>query len=59
MTKWTVNHFSFVQFSQEVNDPAKNDAAATVDQATLDAVWDLGALSLQVPAGKKWQIFIN
>lgn len=37
---------------QDVNDPAKNDETANIDQKTLDALWDLGGFSLQVPQGK-------
>lgn len=35
-----------------MNDPVKNDENATVDEKTLDALWELGAFGLQVPAGK-------
>ena len=34
---------------QEVNDPVKNDATANLDENTLNALWELGAFSLQVP----------
>ncbi|CAH0767479.1 unnamed protein product [Diatraea saccharalis] len=38
------------KFFQEVNDPAKNDANAEVEPATLSGLWELGAFGLQVPA---------
>lgn len=34
---------------QEVNDSAKNDQNAYVDEKTAAALWDLGGFSLQVP----------
>lgn len=34
---------------QEVNDAAKNDQNACVDEKTAAALWDMGAFSLQVP----------
>lgn len=34
---------------QEVNDPAKNDAAEKVDEKVLAGLWELGAFGLQVP----------
>ncbi|CAG9580827.1 unnamed protein product [Danaus chrysippus] len=37
------------KFFQEVNDPAKNDADAQIEEATLSGLWDLGAFGLQVP----------
>lgn len=39
------------RFFTEVNDPYKNDETATIDQKTLDALWELGGFSLQVPPG--------
>lgn len=33
----------------QVNDPAKNDADAAIEPATLAGLWDLGAFALQVP----------
>lgn len=32
-----------------MNDEVKNDDNASIDQATLDALWDLGGMSFQVP----------
>ncbi|KAK7863158.1 hypothetical protein R5R35_012772 [Gryllus longicercus] len=37
------------KFFEEVNDPAKNDALETVEEKSLDGLWELGAFSLQVP----------
>ncbi|XP_014606877.1 PREDICTED: very long-chain specific acyl-CoA dehydrogenase, mitochondrial [Polistes canadensis] len=37
------------QFFEEVNNPAKNDEAQTVDEKTLSTLWDLGGFGLQVP----------
>ncbi|XP_059050560.1 very long-chain specific acyl-CoA dehydrogenase, mitochondrial [Achroia grisella] len=37
------------KFFEEVNDPAKNDADAQIEQGTLSGLWDLGAFGLQVP----------
>lgn len=37
------------RFFTDVNDPVKNDNNAECDPATLDALWDLGGLSMQVP----------
>lgn len=37
------------RFFEEVNDPVKNDATANIDETTSDALWELGAFSLQVP----------
>lgn len=37
------------KFFEEVNDPVKNDATANLDENTLNALWELGAFSLQVP----------
>ncbi|XP_046673529.1 very long-chain specific acyl-CoA dehydrogenase, mitochondrial [Homalodisca vitripennis] len=37
------------KFFEEQNDPAKNDAMETVDPATLEGLWELGAFALQVP----------
>lgn len=34
---------------QEVNDAAKNDQNASVDEKTAAALWDMGAFALQVP----------
>ncbi|CAH0592082.1 unnamed protein product [Chrysodeixis includens] len=38
------------KFFQEVNDPAKNDADAKIEDNTLSGLWELGAFGLQVPA---------
>lgn len=38
------------KFFTEVNDAARNDAAATVDENTLNAMWELGGFALQVPS---------
>ncbi|KFB39253.1 hypothetical protein ZHAS_00006602 [Anopheles sinensis] len=37
------------KFFEEVNDPVKNDANASIDEKTTEALWELGAFSLQVP----------
>lgn len=37
------------KFFEEVNDPAKNDAAEKVDDKALAGLWELGAFGLQVP----------
>ncbi|XP_072948142.1 very long-chain specific acyl-CoA dehydrogenase, mitochondrial [Epargyreus clarus] len=37
------------KFFQEVNDPAKNDADAQIEEGTLAGLWELGAFGLQVP----------
>ncbi|XP_045453910.1 very long-chain specific acyl-CoA dehydrogenase, mitochondrial [Melitaea cinxia] len=37
------------KFFQEVNDPAKNDADAQIEEGTLSGLWELGAFGLQVP----------
>lgn len=37
------------KFYEEVNDAAKNDQNACVDEKTAAALWDLGGFSLQVP----------
>ncbi|CAK1601515.1 unnamed protein product [Parnassius mnemosyne] len=37
------------KFFQEVNDPAKNDADAQIEDKTLSGLWELGAFGLQVP----------
>ncbi|XP_047535023.1 very long-chain specific acyl-CoA dehydrogenase, mitochondrial [Vanessa atalanta] len=37
------------KFFQEVNDPAKNDADAQIEDGTLAGLWELGAFGLQVP----------
>lgn len=34
---------------QEVNDPAKNDDNASIDEKTVAQLWELGLFSLQVP----------
>lgn len=33
----------------QVNDPAKNDADAKIEESTLAGLWELGAFGLQVP----------
>lgn len=33
-----------------MNDPARNDANAKIDEVTLSAMWELGAFGLQVPS---------
>ncbi|CAB3227423.1 unnamed protein product [Arctia plantaginis] len=38
------------KFFQEVNDPAKNDSAAKIEEGTLAGLWELGAFGLQVPS---------
>lgn len=38
------------KFFNEVNDAARNDANETVDEHTLNQLWELGAFGLQVPA---------
>lgn len=38
------------KFFTEVNDAARNDANATADENTLNALWELGGFGLQVPA---------
>ncbi|XP_053611568.1 very long-chain specific acyl-CoA dehydrogenase, mitochondrial [Plodia interpunctella] len=38
------------KFFEEVNDPAKNDATAQIEESTLSGLWELGAFGLQVPA---------
>ncbi|XP_055682567.1 very long-chain specific acyl-CoA dehydrogenase, mitochondrial isoform X1 [Lutzomyia longipalpis] len=38
------------KFMTEVNDAAKNDDRAGLDEATANGFWDLGAFALQVPA---------
>ncbi|XP_077290256.1 acyl-CoA dehydrogenase very long chain [Arctopsyche grandis] len=38
------------KFFAEVNDAEKNDDTANIDEATMKALWELGAFSLQVPA---------
>lgn len=37
------------KFFTEINDPVKNDSTASIDQTTLDALWELGAFGLQAP----------
>lgn len=37
-------------FSQEVNDPAKNDTLEKVEEKSLDGLWELGCFGLQVPS---------
>lgn len=32
-----------------MNDPAKNDAEAQIEEGTLSGLWELGAFGLQVP----------
>lgn len=32
-----------------MNDPVKNDDTATIDPVTQSALWELGAMSFQVP----------
>lgn len=36
------------KFFTEVNDPVKNDDAASIDESTCDALWELGAFGLMV-----------
>lgn len=36
-------------FAQEVNDAAKNDQNASVDEKLANALWELGGFALQVP----------
>lgn len=36
-------------FYEEVNDAYKNDENASIDKETMQALWDLGAFSIQVP----------
>lgn len=52
MNCFTHYHVSVCYYVQEVNDPFKNDETSNIDQQTLDALWELGAFSLQVPNGK-------
>ncbi|CAL7939676.1 unnamed protein product [Xylocopa violacea] len=37
------------KFFEEVNDPMKNDDNASIDEKTMQAMWDLGIFGLQVP----------
>ncbi|XP_055595023.1 very long-chain specific acyl-CoA dehydrogenase, mitochondrial [Uranotaenia lowii] len=37
------------KFFEEVNDPVKNDNNAKIEEPVCDALWELGAFSLQVP----------
>ncbi|XP_012252201.1 very long-chain specific acyl-CoA dehydrogenase, mitochondrial [Athalia rosae] len=37
------------KFFEEVNNPAKNDDTAAIDEKTATALWELGAFGLQVP----------
>ncbi|XP_058815271.1 very long-chain specific acyl-CoA dehydrogenase, mitochondrial-like [Topomyia yanbarensis] len=37
------------KFFEEINDPVKNDTNAHIDDKTAEALWELGAFSLQVP----------
>lgn len=37
------------KFFTEVNDPVRNDENAKIDDATLEAMWELGAFGLMVP----------
>lgn len=46
-----MNGFSSIHF-QGINDPVKNDDTANIDQPTLDAMWELGGFSIQVPNGR-------
>lgn len=39
-----------MKFFAEVNDAARNDANATLDENTANQLWELGAFGLQVPA---------
>ncbi|XP_049875875.1 very long-chain specific acyl-CoA dehydrogenase, mitochondrial [Pectinophora gossypiella] len=39
----------FEKFFQEVNDPARNDQEASIEEGTLSALWELGAFGIQVP----------
>ncbi|KAK6619623.1 hypothetical protein RUM43_012380 [Polyplax serrata] len=39
----------FDKFFQEVNHPDINDANETIEQPTLDGLWDMGAFGIQVP----------
>lgn len=34
---------------RQVNDPARNDADASIEEGTLAGLWELGAFGLQVP----------
>lgn len=36
-------------YIKDVNDAARNDDAASIDDTTADAMWDLGAMAFQVP----------
>uniref|UniRef100_D3TR49 Very long-chain specific acyl-CoA dehydrogenase, mitochondrial n=1 Tax=Glossina morsitans morsitans TaxID=37546 RepID=D3TR49_GLOMM len=49
--KELVNSFipPFEKFFLEVNDAAKNDENAKIDDATLNQLWELGAFCIQVP----------
>lgn len=40
----------FERFFLEVNDAARNDANAKIDDNTLQKLWELGAFGIQVPA---------
>ncbi|OAD56047.1 Very long-chain specific acyl-CoA dehydrogenase, mitochondrial, partial [Eufriesea mexicana] len=37
------------KFYEKINDPMKNDDNASIDQKTLQAMWELGVFCLQVP----------
>lgn len=37
------------KFFTEQNDPVKNDKEASIDDPTLNGLWELGAFALQVP----------
>lgn len=36
-------------FTQEINNPMKNDETSDLDEKTRQAFWDLGAFSIQIP----------
>lgn len=40
----------FERFFADVNDPARNDENAKLDDTTAKALWELGAFGIQVPA---------
>ncbi|PSN51021.1 Very long-chain specific acyl-CoA dehydrogenase [Blattella germanica] len=47
---FTMNLFrGTAETSQEINDPAKNDALEKVEPKSMEALWELGAFGLQVP----------
>lgn len=37
------------KFFEEINDPMKNDENASIDEKTMQAMWELGVFGLQVP----------